>query len=126
MTRNSKVRQQEDPPKKEAPDADPKEGEDPPVADAKEDEEKKTDDDAAAVKALLGAILSELSGTLNKVIAKLGLGALLGFINPLGTALSNLIDALKELVDQLLELVKQLLDGILEGLSDALRGVKFD
>ena len=51
--------------------------------------------------------------------------AFLAFLNPLGTALSNLVLSLENVVDQLLALVKELLDGILNSLAAALGGFDF-
>jgi len=77
----------------------------------------------AALVAQIAALLLELSGTLNGVIAALGLTSLLAFLNPLTTGLSGLILALEVVVDGLLIAVGVLLDGILTGLSVALAGL---
>jgi len=76
-----------------------------------------------AIAAAIEMILLELSGTLNGVIAALGLTSLLGFLTPLTTALSQLIAALEVVVDDLLVIVEELLNGILTGLSLALAGL---
>jgi len=78
---------------------------------------------AATIAELIGMILLELSGTLNSVIAALGLTSLLGFLTPLTLSLSGLILALELVVDNLLAVVEELLDGILTGLSIALAGL---
>jgi len=77
----------------------------------------------AAIAEFIGLILLELSGTLNNVIAVLGLASLLGFLSPLTTGLSGLILSLELVVDGLLAVVTVLLDGILTGLSVALAGL---
>jgi hypothetical protein len=79
--------------------------------------------DATAIADLIAMLLLELSGTLNGVIAALGLESLLGFLDPLTTGLSGLILALEVIVDGLLVAVGILVDGILTGLSVALAGL---
>lgn len=71
----------------------------------------------------IAALLFELSGTLNLVIAALGLTGLLAFLNPLTTGLSALFLALALVVDGLLVAIGILLNGILVGLSVALAGL---
>lgn len=73
---------------------------------------------------LVTLLLLEISGTLNGVLAALGLqGLLAGTLGGLVTALSGLLLALVPVVDNLLELVRRLLDGLLIGLSAALAGL---
>jgi len=72
----------------------------------------------------IAALLLELSGTLNLVIATLGLTGLLAFLNPLTSGLSALFLALALVVDGLLIAVGLLLNGILVGLSIALAGIR--
>jgi len=76
-----------------------------------------------AIALAIESILLDLSGTLNGVIASLGLTSLLGFLTPLTTALSGLIAALEVVVDDLLAVVEELLNGILTGLIIALAGL---
>jgi len=98
------------------------------------------------VNALAGAVttlLLDISGTLNNVIAALGLSTsclldtslgesneltcpaaqALAFAQPLVAALSNLLLALAVVVNDLLAVVQQLLNGLLIGLSAALAGL---
>ncbi|KAK9776119.1 hypothetical protein SCAR479_07339 [Seiridium cardinale] len=79
--------------------------------------------DVLAVAALIAALLVEISATLDAVIAALGIGALLGFLNPLTGALSALILALTVVIDGLLVVVTALLNTLLIGLSLALAGL---
>jgi hypothetical protein len=71
----------------------------------------------------IAALLLELSGTLNGIIAVLGLTGLLAFLNPLTSGLSGLILALALVVDGLLVAVGILLNTVLIGLSVALAGL---
>ncbi|KAL9100493.1 MAG: hypothetical protein Q9187_009357 [Circinaria calcarea] len=68
-------------------------------------------------------LLLDLSGTLNNVIAGLGLTAALAFAQPLVLALSNLLLSLAVVVDNLLVVVRQLVGALLIGLSAALAGL---
>jgi len=80
--------------------------------------------DGNAIAAALAVLLEELGGTLNSVIATLGLQTLLGFLSPLQLSLAGLVSALQLLVDNLLVLVKQLVDGLLSGLTLTLLGLQ--
>ncbi|MCJ1314463.1 hypothetical protein MMC25_008145 [Agyrium rufum] len=78
---------------------------------------------ANAIAAALVVLLEDLSGTLNQVIATLGLTTALAFAEPLVLALSALVATLIPVVDGLLLIVEQLLNGLLGGLSIALAGL---
>ena len=73
--------------------------------------------------AQITALLLELSGTFNAIIAALGLTGLLSFLNPLTGGLSALLVALTLVIDGLLVAVGLLLNGLLLGLSVALAGI---
>ncbi|KAI1859528.1 uncharacterized protein JN550_012046 [Neoarthrinium moseri] len=81
--------------------------------------------DVLAIAALIAALLVEISATLDAVIAVFGIGALLGYLNPLTGALSALILALTVVIDGLLVVVTALLNTLLIGLSVALAGLSF-
>lgn len=113
----------------------------PPIKRDVESVEKRQGVDEAAVVALIGLLLLELSGTLSAVIAALGLSkcsranassritanplqaSLLSVLQPLLLGLSGLVLALALVIDGLLLLLGTLLTGILTGLSVALAGL---
>ncbi|CAF9921321.1 hypothetical protein IMSHALPRED_005146 [Imshaugia aleurites] len=71
----------------------------------------------------LALIIEEIGGTLNEIIATLGLTTTLSFLGPLVTSLGALVASLIPVVNNLLAVVEELLDGILGGLSVALLGL---
>ncbi|KAL8400896.1 hypothetical protein RB594_001068 [Gaeumannomyces avenae] len=82
--------------------------------------------DAIAIVWAIGAILVEISATLDAIInSPFGIGVLLGRLNPLTLALSALVAGLAVVVNGLLLLVGTLLNTILLGLSIALLGLSF-
>jgi len=75
------------------------------------------------IATLIEELLLDISGSLNNVIATLGLTATLGFLGPLVFSLSGLLLSLELVVNNLLAVVQELLDGLLTGLSVALAGL---
>ncbi|KAK3723268.1 hypothetical protein LTR37_001991 [Vermiconidia calcicola] len=72
---------------------------------------------------VIAELIADISNALDAIETTLGLGALLGLLNPLTLGLSGLLLSLQVLVDNILVLVRQIVDGLLTGLGGALAGL---
>ncbi|KAK3710723.1 hypothetical protein LTR37_010142 [Vermiconidia calcicola] len=72
---------------------------------------------------VIAELIADISNALDAIETTLGLGALLGLLNPLTLGLSGLLLSLQVLVDNILVLVRQIVDGLLTGLAGALAGL---